>query len=396
MTGRIGGGLVGHGPSKFAYSGYRGSNLTDLRASNERLILSLVRIHGQLSKAQIAEITGLTKQTASVIVRSLEAEGLLLAGKPVKGQVGQPYVPMSINPGGALFLGLRLGTRQADLVLVDFVGELLEQRRLNYADGSFSEICDATLAAISEMRSRLSEESNARLKDLGIAISSELLDYLSSSGGDPAAHWTKINVLASSLSSVLSLRVYVDREAVAACSAELAYGLAGGASDFIYFFVGQSLDGGIVQHGRLTFAQRDGRPGIGRMLVPVGNGRTVLLRDSVSTSAIGLSPSVRAINPQLRQWIDATSAHITFAIHSSSALIAFKGVVIDGILPPWVLQEIVRSVKERLTNFDAVDISSLFVRDGTSDRQAAGLGAACLPLLDRFFLEAGAMGDLPQ
>ncbi|TIW84175.1 MAG: MarR family transcriptional regulator, partial [Mesorhizobium sp.] len=61
------------------YSGYRGANQVGLRASNERLALSLIRIHGQLSKAQIAEITGLTKQTASVIVRSLEAEGLLVA-----------------------------------------------------------------------------------------------------------------------------------------------------------------------------------------------------------------------------------------------------------------------------------------------------------------------------
>src|SRR5436190_20023722 len=77
-----------------------GANQTRVRAYNERLVLSLVRRHGSLSKAEIARRTGLSAQTVSVIMRSLEHDGLLTRGDPQRGKVGQPSIPMSLNPDG--------------------------------------------------------------------------------------------------------------------------------------------------------------------------------------------------------------------------------------------------------------------------------------------------------
>ena len=37
-------------------------------------------------------------------------------------RVGQPSIPMSLNPEGAFFLGLKIGRRSAELVLIDFLG----------------------------------------------------------------------------------------------------------------------------------------------------------------------------------------------------------------------------------------------------------------------------------
>ena len=71
-----------------------GSNQVRVRAYNERLVLSLVRMHGEMSKADITRASGLSAQTVSVIMRSLEKDGLLLRGEPIRGRVGQPSVPM--------------------------------------------------------------------------------------------------------------------------------------------------------------------------------------------------------------------------------------------------------------------------------------------------------------
>src|SRR3546814_14915375 len=71
-----------------------GANQVRVRAYNERLVLSLVRLHGSLSKADITRRSGLSAQTVSVIMRSLEKEGLLLRGEPVRGKVGPPSVPI--------------------------------------------------------------------------------------------------------------------------------------------------------------------------------------------------------------------------------------------------------------------------------------------------------------
>ncbi|TGV62557.1 hypothetical protein EN803_37140 [Mesorhizobium sp. M2D.F.Ca.ET.160.01.1.1] len=61
-------------------------------------------------------------------------------------------------------------------------------------------------------------------------------------------------------------------------------------------------------------------------------------------------------------------------------------------MPQWVRAELVREIREKLTAIGASDLASLFVREGTSDRQAASLGAACIPLLDRFFLQSDSNG----
>ena len=84
----------------------RGTNQTGVRLYNERLVLSLVRRHGSLPKADIARRTGLSPQTISTIANSLEADGILQRQNPLRGKVGQPLVPYALNPRGAFFLGL--------------------------------------------------------------------------------------------------------------------------------------------------------------------------------------------------------------------------------------------------------------------------------------------------
>ena len=83
-----------------------GTSQTGVRLYNERLVLSLIRAHGSLPKAEIARLTRLSAQTVSVIVRQLEADGLLIRGPALKGKVGQPLQPFLLNPDGAFSLGL--------------------------------------------------------------------------------------------------------------------------------------------------------------------------------------------------------------------------------------------------------------------------------------------------
>ena len=61
----------------------RGTNQSGMRAFNERLVLTLVRQYGALSKTDVTRMTSLSAQTASVIMRSLENDGLLRRGNPI-------------------------------------------------------------------------------------------------------------------------------------------------------------------------------------------------------------------------------------------------------------------------------------------------------------------------
>src|SRR6201996_1203027 len=70
-----------------------GADQAGVRLYNERLILSLVRRYRQLSKVEIARLTGLSVQTASTTMNRLQLDGLLRREAPQRGRVGQPTIP---------------------------------------------------------------------------------------------------------------------------------------------------------------------------------------------------------------------------------------------------------------------------------------------------------------
>src|SRR6202161_2905270 len=110
-----------------------GADQTGVRLYNERLILSLVRRFGRLSKIEVARMTGLSVQSASTIMNRLQADGLLRREAPMRGRVGQPTVPVSLDPEGAFSLGLKIGRRSCDLVLIDFCGAIRRRAKETYA-----------------------------------------------------------------------------------------------------------------------------------------------------------------------------------------------------------------------------------------------------------------------
>ena len=85
-------------PQSLAGGFSRGTNQLGVRLYNERLVLSLIRQHKSLPKADIARLTGLSPQTISLIMNQLTKDGLLLKGRPLRGRVGQPSLVSWFRP----------------------------------------------------------------------------------------------------------------------------------------------------------------------------------------------------------------------------------------------------------------------------------------------------------
>ena len=64
-----------------------GADQVGLRLYNERLILSLVRRYRQLSKIEVARLTGLSVQTASATMNRLQLDGLLRREAPQRWNI---------------------------------------------------------------------------------------------------------------------------------------------------------------------------------------------------------------------------------------------------------------------------------------------------------------------
>jgi len=230
----------------------RGTNQMGMRAQNERLVLTLIRRHGALAKAEIARLTGLSAQTVSVIMRSLEEDGLLLKGEPQRGKVGQPSVPMRLNPDGALFLGLKVGRRSAEMIVTDFLGTIVARRKRIYAYPDFDEVKAFALTSVAELTGGLPDDSRPRISGLGIAIPFLLWDWAKVLGVEPEkmAAWRHRD-LQGELSEELELQVYLQNDATSACSAELVFGTGEQPANFLHVFIAFFVGGGVVLNGTL-------------------------------------------------------------------------------------------------------------------------------------------------
>lgn len=343
-----------------------GSNHVGLRAANERLVLSLIRTHGQLSKAQIADLSGLTAQTASVIARSLVEAGLLLVGEPVRGKVGQPYVPMSLNPEGAMFFGMHVEDSEARLALVNFTGTVVSERVLELTDVNVDKIVAFAREAIVGLRDGFDADRWSRVQGLGVSWSSGSADRAN-------LPWKQVEAVFFEFGQSLGLATYVSSDAVAACSAELIYGHGVGIADFLYVFIDRSISGGLVQNGHIRFSRDDTGPNIGQFRIATSNGSLVPLR---TLAGDGMTATER---------IPSLARNIAYAVHSASSVVNFDAVIIDGDLKHDQLHRLTSELRSTLTDLSGADTP--FVNEGSRGLKGATIGAACLPLVDRFFPE---------
>ena len=108
--------------------GSKGLQHHGLRLANERAVLTVIGINPGLSNAGIARISGLAPQTVSAILNEVEAAGLIERGEVLRGRRGQPATPIFIKPTGAYSIGIELGWRHADVLVLNIAAEVVGHR----------------------------------------------------------------------------------------------------------------------------------------------------------------------------------------------------------------------------------------------------------------------------
>ncbi len=387
-------------------SSLRGSNQSGMRAHNERLVLSLVRQQGSLAKSDIARISGLSAQTVSVIMRSLEQDGLLLRGEPVRGRIGQPSVPMSLAPDGAYFLGLKIGRRSADLALVDFLGRVRGARRKVYRYPTPGAVVAFVAEALPALIATLPAGQRDRVGGLGVAMPFQLwnwVDYIGAPQAEMDA-WRDRDVQAE-LAALAGMPVYLQNDATAACGAELVFGTGERPKDFLYFYFGYFIGGGLVLNGQLYTGRHGNAAGVGPMPVPGPDGRMRRLLTVASMSVLAEAME-RAGEPSdqlwerpdrweisdaiLDTWIEAAAEGLASATMSAAALLEMEAVLIDGWMPVDIRAEVVRRTEAALYRLDLSGIEPPVIREGTVGAEARALGAAAIPLSQRYLIDQNA------
>lgn len=378
---------------------HRGANQSGVRDHNQRVVLSLVRRYGSLSKTEIARMAEMSAQTSSVIMRELENDGLLSRGEPQRGKIGQPSIPLSLNADGAYFLGLKIGRRSAELVLIDFLGQIREMRQFSYPYPATAQTLEFAISAISSVHESLSAEQRSRLSGLGVAMPFDLWNWAAQAGA-PAGSMDDWRVfdLRGELQSHYSFPVYLQNDASSACGAELVFGQTG-LQNFVYFYIGAFAGGGVVLDGRLHVGSSGNAGALGSMpvsrrdgtqaqLIDVASLATLerdLRADSQDTTYLWVSPQDWAgNNPPCDGWLADAGRALAYAIVSASSVIDFEAAIIDGWMPKSIRAKLVASVQFSMQTIDAQGLRLPLVRQGNVGIHARAIGAASLPLSERY------------
>lgn len=379
-----------------------GSNQSGMRAYNEKLVLTLIRRDGALAKSDLTRLTGLSAQTISVIMRRLESDGLVIRGEPQRGRIGQPSVPLSLNPEGAFSMGLKIGRRSMELVLMNFLGEVIHRSARTHRYPKPDEAIQFAHEAIGDLVGRLETDELTRIAGLGIAMPFYLWNWTRALGvpDEAMAVWRDADIR-NEIASCYEFPVYLENDASSACAAEVAFGRADAPDDYLYFYVGYFIGGGVVLNGALYTGPGGNSGALGPMPVVGKDGKVCQLIEVASLSELerqltdcGLETGSIWENTEhweadtgiLDNWIASAAAGLAHATASACSVIDFSAIVVDGWLPVEIRGRLVEAVRRELEKLNMTGLEKPEIREGAVGADARVLGAASLPLFARFLL----------
>ena len=372
-----------------------------LRQANERTVLTVVGFNSGVSNAEIARMSGLAPQTVSAILANLERDGLVERGPALRGRRGQPATPILLKSDGGFAIGVELGWRHAEIVLLNMHAQVLEQRHIDYSYPDAETVFDHIGGIVAELRALLPAESTGRLLDLGFAMPGRLADNLHQLGAPETqiALWRHLDP-AAELAARTGLEVFVYNDGNAACWAELIALPQPRPANIVYFLVSHYVAAGVVGDGALWSGPTGNAANLGSMLVQLDADGPVHAHSIASLQALCRRLAAQgkphdlatrdqwdwtAIGPELDAWIADGARALARTAFNATTMVEAPLLIIDSVLAPDVTERLVARFSAELAALPVHGFEAPRVVRGRYGAMAPAIGAAELPLFNRYF-----------
>lgn len=256
------------------------------KTHHTRLLLQTLYAQDQLSRADLARETGLTRPTVSSLIGELMDESLVNEVGMGQSAGGKPPTLLSINRDGYHLLALDLGSTVFRGALVDLRGSIVlrRERALNQQTG------EAALALVTALLDDLQTAASAPI--LGIAVGTPGLVDAQQGVVRQAVNlgWQDVPLKAM-LEARYDLPVHVANDSQAAALGEFVFGSGRDSHNLIVIKVGRGIGAGIVLNGRPFYGDGFAAGEIGHVVVAENGalcrcGNTGCLETIASTRAI--------------------------------------------------------------------------------------------------------------
>ncbi len=221
-----------------------------IRAMNEQLLLEHIRSADGISRADLARISGLAKNTVSLALASLEQARLVRATGLRTGLPGPAAILYEISPDAGYVLGLDVGSHYLRGAICDISGAVRARRSVR-ASGTTGHARVEDLVALAD---RLLAEAGLAMADVtqtvlgSPGVHDARRDQIALAGGLPG--WQQPSVLVE-LRRAFGRTLMIENDVDAAALAERAHGHGRDVDTFAFVSIGTGIGMGLVLGGRL-------------------------------------------------------------------------------------------------------------------------------------------------
>ncbi len=385
-----------------------GTNLTYTKAYNFRIVFETIRLHGPISRADIARRTNLTAQTVSNIVNRLLERKFVKEGRKLQKKRGAPSTTLEVNPSGAYSVGLDFNRDHLTGILVDLAGAVKTKIFYEIDSPSPKKGIELMVSTINQLTSS-DEVKSAYFCGVGIGLPGPLeinKNNEVSNTINPKAFpkWKHVPV-GDLLAEHVDSPIFIENNASAATIGERWYGAGKNISNFVYAFFGAGLGGGLVLNGNLYEGHNQNAGEFGYF--PFLSDKSPLsyseqphigehfnlnelygwLRedDIIVNRPEDLGNLFLEKNKRFMEWLDLAKRYLASAFMFTEYLIDIEVIILGGRLPHVIIEDIAKDIPELISELRSeVKTSGPRFVCGTAGVDAAALGAAILPMFDLF------------
>ena len=278
-------------------------NASTSRALNRRLILNLLRNRGPISRAEMAQITGLSPAAVTFVTADLMEEALVVERAAVSSTSGgRRPVPVDINYEAHLALGFKLNRYNVDSVLTDLATMPVAAVVADVADTSpqgMIETIAATIPRLLEQAGRRADE----IRGIGVSIPGEIDPTTGTCLQSPRFGWKKLP-FAELLAERVHVPVWIDDDVNAFAIAQRLFGVGRDHHNFAALAIGAGIGCSLVIKGEIYHGSHSAAGKMGH-ITSVPNGRLCECGRHGCLMAHAAEPYM------LDQWRDRTGGEIS-------------------------------------------------------------------------------------
>jgi len=237
------------------------------RQLSRRSVFEALLHRGPISRADLAKVTSLSKQTMSEVIDAFEQQGLVRSVGRTSGNVGRTAVLYELSPDGGHVLGIDLGARRLTVALADIAGRVLAE-----ADEPTDSRGGAwTLDQIARLSDRLARDNHTHPSRIrSIVMATPGVVNPKSGAIEMAPNITGLDHLnvVGLLGEKLGSPVVLENDINLALLGEIWHGCAHNVDNVAFLALGSGVGLGLYVNGRLVRGENGAAGEIGYL--PIG------------------------------------------------------------------------------------------------------------------------------